>query len=252
MTDENDKPIIIAWLSSPGATQTSDVATEGVYSQLSEEIFEPDFERSKVITLHLYVEHWLDKIYDKISVSSPDTFLKKVDVLNAKGTFDKSLYENLLVINKLRNIYAHELDLGKAHSQVSALIAKMTLDPYFVCNDRDHFRLVCIQTMFLLENTLNNNGRPPEMIFPADAIREKLKIEGKLHWQDCELISKSQKSRYVHQLVLKCPFCSKGTITREKDDTPGFRESDMTTCENCGLTGDGSYLILKTVKTDQT
>lgn len=248
MDDEEDNPMIIAWLNNP-AMRSSEAATEGVYNQLSEEIFEPDLERSKVVTLHLYVEYWLDKIFEKLAVSPPNMFWNKVDALNKLGTFSEPLYQNLLVINKLRNIYAHELDLEKAHAEVSALISKMTLDPYFVSTDQDHFRKVCIQTMFLLESTFNNNGRPPEMIFPADAIREKLKSNGKLHWQDCELISKKQRSRYVHQVVLKCPYCSVGTVTREKDDTPGFRESDMTRCEKCGLTGDGSYLDFKTIKT---
>lgn len=244
--EEPEKPIIIAWLSSPSVGD--EIATEGVYKQLYEEIFEPDPERSKVITLHLYVEYWLDMILEKLSIPPPDTFKKKIDTLNSKGTFEKTLYDNLVAINRLRNIYAHELDLAKAHEKVSSLISQMALDPYFVCTDQDHFRIICIQTMFLLESTFKNDGKPPKFIFPKDAIREKLKTEGKLHWQDCELLSKKQVSQYVHRLTLRCPYCQSGTIIREKDETPGFRESDMTCCEKCDLTGDGSYLDFKTIK----
>lgn len=246
MKDADEKPIIIAWLKYP-ALQS---AVEGnqVYEQLYEEVFDPNPERSKVITLHLYVEYWLDKIFERLSISTPDTFWKKIEGLNAKGTFNKSLYENLLTINRLRNIYAHELDLRSANEKVFDLISKMTLDPHFVCTDQDHFRLICIQTMFLLEATYNNGGRPPELIFPKEAVREKLCKEGKLHWQDCELISKEQISQYVHRVTLRCPYCSVGTIVREKDVTPGFRESDMTICKECGLTGDGAYLDFKTIK----
>jgi hypothetical protein len=219
-----------------------------VHDQLSQQIFEPDEERSKVITLHLFVEYWIDRILEKRSMAFPETFHKKVKALNDAGVFTESLFGNLTIINKLRNIYAHEIDLSKAHARVSVLIADLILDPYFASTDRDHFRSVCIQTMFLLESTFDNNGEQPIAKFPKDETREKLNRDGRLHWQECELLSNDRLSQFVHRYVMRCPFCASGTIIREKDSTPGFRESNMTACGKCGLTGDGSYLLLETAR----
>ena len=47
---------------------------------------------------------------------------------------------------------------------------------------------------------------------------------------------------------MRCPLCESGTIVRYKDDTTGFKESSMSPCATCGLTGDGSHLKLDTAK----
>ncbi|WP_414624918.1 hypothetical protein [Calothrix sp. CCY 0018] len=48
--------------------------------------------------------------------------------------------------------------------------------------------------------------------------------------------------------TLRCPLCVQGSIKREKDSTPGFKESSMWSCGVCGLSGDGVYVELNTAK----
>ncbi len=244
---QEERPIILAWLNNYSSDAPEQV-TEKVYKQLYDEIFEPNPERSKVVTLHLYVEYWLDSILDRVSIVRPSTFFKKAVRLNEIGSFTEDLYQNILKINQLRNIYAHELDLKKAYRECEDLISKMKLDPYFVNTDADFFRAICIQTMFALESIYNNNGKPITSHFPAESVREKLKANRSLHWQECELVSKEKVSTYIERVTMRCPLCGIGTIVREKDSTPGFRDSFMTKCKNCGLSGDGSYLELATAE----
>lgn len=245
--EEEPKPVVIAWLENPAAQNDHGKGQE-VYEQLSQQIFDPDPERSKVITLHLYVEYWLNKLLDLRSLPKSDRFWKNTKTLNEAGIVTGALHENILIINRLRNIYAHSLELEAAHAKVGGLLEKIVLDPHFMCSDKDHFRLVCLQTMFSLEAIYNNGGLPPKYSFPTEETRARLKKDGKLHWQDCELLKKEQKSAYVWQLTIRCPNCTKGTIIREKDDTPGYRDSWMGNCDICGLTGDGSYFILETAQ----
>lgn len=81
---------------------------------------------------------------------------------------------------------------------------------------------------------------------PEESRREELLREGWLFWQYCEIIRSEEMGSYETKWHLKCPLCESGTIIRYKDDTPGFKESEMTPCGVCGLTGDGSSLRLET------
>jgi len=139
-----------------------------------------------------------------------------------------------------------KLNLDAATERVEKLISQLKIDPYFLTNDEDIFTAVCIQTMFLLEATYNNDCTPPKLPeFPFEKMRQQLKDTGELSWQDCQIIKKEKLNQYESNWHLRCPNCQKGTIVRYKDDTPGFRESAMTACEICGLDGDGSHVHLQ-------
>ncbi|ACY13329.1 hypothetical protein [Haliangium ochraceum] len=223
-------------------------APDAIYQRLWHEIEEPDILRSAIITLHLYIEYWLTKIMTchGITEQNARTFYLKAKRLYEAGALSQENYDNILKINKIRNIYAHELELEQAEPQVRSLLSNTWLDPYFWTNDPDKFRAVSIQTMFLLESTWNNGGTPPSMDYPAAEMRGKLIQEGKIHWGECLSLSAEDISQYETRWTLSCPLCGEGEITRYKDNTPGFRESDMGRCSNCGLTGNGTELLLET------
>lgn len=244
--NKEDKSIILGWLQDPSRVQGS-YAPDGIYERLFDEVFGTlDVTRSHVITLHLYVEYWLDRILDKLGVSTRRTFHLKIDVLKKRGVLEDNLAENLETINSLRNIYAHELDLASANVKVQDLISKFRFDPYFRSTDSDPLRSICIQVMFLLEATFHNDCKPPKLPnFPHADARARLQRDGKLHWQNCEIVSREEDG-YIEHYVLRCPFCQKGTILRERDSTPGFKDAFMTACTNCGLSGNGYDFELDT------
>lgn len=239
-----DRPIYFAWSEHP---LEKGYDPDSIYERLSEEILNPDINRSQVITLHLYIEYWLDRCLEKLQIKKDKlTFHKKLVKLNEKKVFKPSLYNNLLIVNQLRNIYAHELDLSKTKEKVKTKINELETDLFFTTSDSNRFRSVCMYTMFLLEATYNNGCIPPERSpFPVDATREKLIKQGTLHWNECELISRSGGG-YVVESTLRCPLCNIGSIKRERDSTPGFKESSWQSCEVCGLSGDRAYVDLST------
>jgi len=244
--DENDRPVLIGWrrdLSRP----PRDFAPDAIYERLLNEVFsEPDGTRSHVITLHLYVEYWLDRLLTKLRLSVDQSFHSKIQRLKEHGALEEPLAANLHEINRLRNIYAHELDLTAAEARVHALLGQLQFDPYFQSTDPDTLRSVCIQVMFLLEATYHNDCKPPKLPgFPHGAIKARLEADGKLHWGECETLSRNVQG-YIEEYLLRCPFCNIGTITRERDGTPGFKDAWMSRCDICGLTGDGYFLNLDT------
>ena len=246
--EKEERPVIIAWLNDPSRVMHQ-YASDAIFEQLYDEVFDPNPARSHVITLHLYVEHWLDRLFKKLGTKRPWSFSKKLDALFVKGVFEPQLYENLKVINQLRNIYAHQLDLAKAHKKVVRALESIQLDPYFMTTDPDKLRAVCVQTMFLLEATYNNECKPPKLpAFPTEAAKQRLIADGRLFWQECEILKKKQPGEHLLTWILRCPLCKTGLIKREKDNTPGFRESNFHPCDSCGLDGDGSYLSLQTAK----
>lgn len=251
MSEEESKPVMFAMLADSRGSKFA-IPEDGIYDRLLEDIFEPNPLRSHVITLHLYVEYWLDRILSGIGAANFAglTFSKKINFLNGKNVIEEDLYRNIVAINRLRNVYAHELDLEKANKKVIGLLKEMKVDPYFVTTDDDHFRSVCLQSMMLLEATFANGCKSPRLSdFPHEGVKKKLLETGQLHWQECEIMNKTENG-YISKYKLRCPLCLKGVIEREKDNTPGFRESDMWPCNVCGLTGNGSYLELETANAE--
>ena len=215
-----------------------------------EEVFDPNPLRSHVITLHLYVEYWLNKLLEVHGIDDDLTFAKKTQSLHEAGALEELTYGNIVTINRLRNLYAHELDLAKVKVKVQELLGQLKVDKNFDSTDKDVFRTVCFQTMFTLDSTVSNAGQPPGLEpYPHEAVRQQLLQEGELFWQQCEVLE-ADKRGFVETFKLRCPLCGKGTIRRERDTTPGFRDSMMWPCETCGLDGDGSTLHLKTARAE--
>lgn len=248
MTNDRDsQTITFGWLKD-SSRHWGAFAPDGIYERLFDEVFgAPDVTRSHVITLHLYVEYWLDRILNKLGMSTQRTFRLKIDALEKQGVLEDGLAKNLNAINKLRNIYAHELDLASANVKVQDIISNFQPDPYFHSTDADPLRAICIQVMFLLEATFHNDCKPPKLpIFPHADLKARLQSNGKIHWQSCEILSRGEQG-YIERYILRCPFCQNGTILLERDGTTGFKDAVMTACPNCGLTGNGYELELATV-----
>ena len=243
--DDQERSVIIGWRNDPSRV-AREFAPDRIYERLFEEVFgEPNVVRSYVVTLHLYVEYWLDRLLTKLGQSTRTTFFKKIKKLEELQALEAELATNLFRVNSLRNIYAHQLDLGKASAAVTKLLEELKEDPYFSSNDPDPLRAVCIQVMFLLEATFHNNCKPPKLPeFPHAALKRRLQRKGRVHWGECETLSKKING-YLEEYVLRCPRCNKGTILRERDATPGFKEAFMSACSHCHLSGDGYYVVLR-------
>ena len=210
-----------------------------------------DDERSKIITLHLYIEYWLNKlILKKENIKNEkidrDSFHRKTTILWSLGVLDQLTYENIIKINELRNIYAHHLELEKVEDKIQTELSELKIDPIFITSDGDRFRSICIQTMIFLEGIFNNNCSPITIVYPAEAIKQQLLKDGKVFWQECEILAREDIRKYEEKYELRCPLCGSGIIIRWKDNTPGFKDSLFTSCTVCGLTGDGFNLFLKT------
>ncbi len=76
--------------------------------------------RSRVFTVHLHIEYWLEKIIDSLLPQPKylldededlSSFSNKLRILATLGFFQEKpgLCENINLINKIRNRYAHEL-----------------------------------------------------------------------------------------------------------------------------------------------
>lgn len=244
--------LIYALLADKTKVETLD-KSDKIYQRLINDISIFSDERSRIITLHLYVEYWLNKLIKKkesLKQKNIDnsSFYKKTEKLWRLGVLDQLTYENLLKINELRNIYAHELELEKVDEKIQIKLNEIKIDPYFITSDGDRFRSICVQTMFLLEATYNNNCSPIKIEYPSEKIKQRLLKDGKVHWQECEILSREKVRSYEEKYKLICPLCRTGIITRWKDNTPGFKDSLFDSCTICGLTGDGWYLFLKTAK----
>ncbi len=215
---------------------------------LVDEIFNPDLVRSHVITMHLYVEYWLDKLLNALQLEKHWRFSRKVKQLDQAGALDPVTHHNIVLLNDIRNCYAHTRDLKKAAAAVGPMLALLKRDPSFEATDRDPLRVICFQTMFALDATLSSGGKPPRLEpYPHEKVRAKLLEDGELHWQQCELLDARERG-YIVDYTLRCPLCIEGKIEREKDNTPGFKESTIWGCKRCGLGGDSTTLLLKTAK----
>jgi uncharacterized protein YutE (UPF0331/DUF86 family) len=235
------------------ATIRKRYAPDRIYERLSNEISELSDERSKTIVLHLYVEYWLNKLIQrKMGIKREQierlSFYKKAKTLRDSGVLDDETYQNTDVINGLRNIYAHELELESQKEEIREKLSSLRMSPYFVTTDKDNFRAICLQTMFSLEAIYNNNCSPVKSEYPQDRVRRQLIRDGEMFWQECEILSREEGPYGVEVYKLKCPLCGKGTIIREHWNKPGFRESEFYPCRICNLGGDGSQLILRTAK----
>lgn len=223
-----------------------------IYRRLADEINEPDPLRSKVLTLHLYIEYWLDNIIEKEKNKGKDfsnvgTFHQKNESLHNLKIIDDHLYSNIEKINKIRNIYAHTLELEKVQDKVHEYLSQIKFSPDFDTSSQDILESIVIQSMFELEEIyLSISGDADE--YTDEDIRDKLIKEGEIFWQYCKIINKHAEPGNEEVYELKCPYCFEGKIIKIDDRTPGFKSSFFIPCDKCGLTGEGSNIIFRTIK----
>lgn len=231
-----------------------------INDRLFSEIGDIKEQRNKIITLHLFIEYWLNKILEKIFdneniTKNYNNFYGKLNELNNLGVLDKTLFFNINSINKIRNKYAHELEIEKIQTQINELINSLIIRPDYETNDADKFRYIVVQTMMDLEEIYHRAEKIKlPILFELESdnltdekFRKQLIDEGSLYWQYCKILD-TEKIGYITRYVLKCPYCLVGKIIRERDDTPGFKESEICPCDNCGLHGESTELKYETIK----
>lgn len=234
--------------------QSREMSPEGdrLFRRLANEINNPDPLRSKILTLHLYIEHWLDRIIEKEknkgkNFGNVSKFWLKNKVLHDSKIIGGRLYSNINIINEIRNIYAHTLELEKVQDRIHERLSQLKFSPDFDTSSKDILESITIQSMFELEETyLRSFGEVDE--YNDEEIKNKLVKEGKLFWQYCDIVSKHFEPGNEEVYELRCPYCLEGKIVRISDRTPGFKSSFFIPCNKCGLTGEGSTLILETIK----
>lgn len=77
-----------------------------------------------VLSVHLFVEHLLDRLIDEKSEIADRilkdhrtyTFSVKLSLVFHMGLLERNLFDNLAALNSLRNTYAHEIDVDLAQS----------------------------------------------------------------------------------------------------------------------------------------
>jgi hypothetical protein len=77
-----------------------------------------------VLSVHLFVEHLLDRLIDEKSEIADRirkdhrtyTFSVKLSLVFHLGLLDRILFDNIAALNSLRNIYAHAIDVDLAQS----------------------------------------------------------------------------------------------------------------------------------------
>jgi hypothetical protein len=77
-----------------------------------------------VLSIHLFVEHLLDRLIDEKSEIADRilkdhrtyTFSVKLSLVFHMGLLERSLFDNLAALNSLRNTYAHAIDVDLAQS----------------------------------------------------------------------------------------------------------------------------------------
>jgi len=225
-----------------------------IFRDLADQINDPNPLRSQVLTLHLLIEYWLDKILESSGYSPSQinhlSFFEKNNELHDNRIIDDVIHGNIDIINRVRNIYGHELDLKVVEPKINHFLDRVNFSLYFHATDQTEKMLaISLQTMFQLEEKYIEIKYPGSIkILTDDDVKDKLIKEGRLNWQYCELLDKKNRPFYVTEFILKCPYCLTGKIIRYKDDTPGDKESYFDPCDNCGLDGEGSDLNLTTVK----
>lgn len=82
-------------------------------NNLLKEIFSINESRLLVITGHLYFDYILEKMLDQepnnFTVRQRESFHAKLEFLASRGKFDANTYQCLQAINRLRNMFAHNI-----------------------------------------------------------------------------------------------------------------------------------------------
>jgi hypothetical protein len=84
--------------------------------------------RSLVLTVHLFVEYWLnwmirkhfknhEEILEDDSRNELKSFSNKAKMLHGLGVLEGDVYKDVRTINRIRNIFAHRIDLDNPEVQ---------------------------------------------------------------------------------------------------------------------------------------
>lgn len=94
-------------------------------------------DRAILLTAHLLTEHWIDKLIEKKSLTPKDifgdqrsfTYSVKLILVYNMGLIPKPLFDNLRILNGLRNAFAHDLDFKIDSQEGLTRIARLTSGP---------------------------------------------------------------------------------------------------------------------------
>lgn len=99
---------------------------EPLGSEFLRKIYDETDPLSLVVKAHLFIENFLDEIIRKkfrnsqVILNKQDfTFSLKLDVLKSKNYLDEKLYSDILLLNRLRNKFAHNLFYDLADFDIS-------------------------------------------------------------------------------------------------------------------------------------
>jgi len=106
--------------------------------------------RSKVITLHLYLEFLIDNFLDSFFVKSKEilenlSFYNKFRIIEAIG-FDEKLCKNIKKINSFRNQFAHKLNLSSIKLDFSDVYVEEP-EKFSKLNDLDKIQILAVETL---------------------------------------------------------------------------------------------------------
>lgn len=130
--------------------------------------------RGLILVLHLYVEWWLnelikkyfknsDVILDENPLNNLKSFYNKLMLLNSIGILEGDVFEDIKTVNRIRNIFAHNLDLShpdvreKFKSEMERVRMREAREAKMSAEDR--FSLLAISLTLELHNVF---ASPPE------------------------------------------------------------------------------------------
>jgi hypothetical protein len=128
---------------------------ESFYRRLVDDINKITDIRSKVITLHLYLEFLIDNFINAFFVNPREilenfSFYNKFRIIEAIG-FDENLCKNIKKINSFRNQFAHELDLSKIKLDFSNVYMKEP-EVFSKFNDLNKIQVLTVETILEMNN----------------------------------------------------------------------------------------------------
>lgn len=131
---------------------------------------------------HVYLQYYVNKASEKLLAKNTDihsrndfTTSLKLQVLHGMKFLSNVMYDNCVIINQIRNKFAHTLNPND--QSIHALIRNMKV-PWYAdikqVNEKrpiDVYRMVSIQTIIELKNALTQNRNA--MFFPDETEYDK-------------------------------------------------------------------------------
>jgi hypothetical protein len=119
-------------------------------------------ERGKIITLHLYIQDWLDAVLKKYT-GAPEIkgrlkFWQKAELVYAVDLIDDITLHNIIKINELRNLFGH-VRKPDEHKKLR-LISELKAKPNFESKGFTRLEEICIQTMLELYEVYEKLDKP--------------------------------------------------------------------------------------------